>query len=129
MRKILYFVLLLVAMTSCGSGNSNSVATGIDSDSVVTDSILSIEGTWIQSVGDSIREFQLKEDNTAESKSMGNIRYISWSQSGDSVKIKVSKTLADTVVTDTLSYRILKLKADSLVLVKGENSFKYQRKR
>lgn len=121
-------MLLLVAMTSCGSGNSNSVATGIDSDSVVTDSILSIEGTWIQSVGDSIREFQLKEDNTAESKSMGNIRYISWSQSGDSVKIKVSKTLADTVVTDTLSYRILKLKADSLVLVKGENSFKYQRK-
>ena len=129
MKKLLLFILLIVALSSCGGGKSSSNTSGVDSDSVVTDSILSIEGTWIQPNGDSIKGFTLKDDNSAVAINMTNLKMHSWSQAGDSLTIEASLAIGDTVVPQVMSYKIEQLKSDTLVLHIGDNSSSFIRRR
>ena len=129
MKKILIFALFIAALGACGGGKTDGSASANDSDSVVTDSIISIEGTWIQPSGDSIKGFILKENNRAEAINMPNMNMRSWSQTDDSLTIEATLALGDSVLQQVISYKIETLKADTLVLHKGDNISTFMRKR
>lgn len=129
MKKLLIFTFFMAALGACGGGKSGSASSASDSDSVVTDSIISIEGTWIQPSGDSIKGFILKENNMAEAINMPNMKMRSWSQTDDSLTIEATLTIGDSVMPQVVSYKIEKLKADTLVLHKGDNISAFSRKR
>lgn len=129
MKKLLVFAFSVAALCSCGGGKAERQTSASDSDSVVTDSILSIEGTWIQPIGDTIKGFTLKENNTAEAINMPNLKMRSWSQTDDSLTIEATLAIGDSVLPQVISYKIERLEADTLVLHKGDNYTSFAHKR
>ena len=129
MRKILFFVLAIAALASCGGGRSTGCVECNDSDSVVTDSFATIVGAWLKPAGDTVRGFVLYADNRAVAVNMLSVEMRSWQLVGDSLLIDAAKPVGDSVVAEVVRYRVDTLTADTLRLQEGGIATCYTRKR
>lgn len=130
MKKLLYLAMMLFALVSCGNGSQKEQAAQ-QADTLPTDSIQSVVGAWIQPVPgqDTIQGYNFKADGSAESINMKTLVAQSWKQEGDSLYV-VEKSIGNgKEFIDTTAWKVVTLNKDSLVLMNGNGTQAFARKK
>lgn len=124
MKKILFSIAACALLISCGNAKKSDQCTLTDSlKQEVKNESLMVEGSWIQPIPgqDGVQGFELVAGGKASSINMNTLTYKSWTlNDADSTLSLVAESAGNgQTFTDTMTYKIVKLKNDTLVLSKG----------
>ncbi|MEG1916547.1 MAG: lipocalin family protein [Muribaculaceae bacterium] len=132
MKKLLLMAIAIVGLTACGNSNKSNTATSCaDSTATVCDSTI-VVGSWVKPIDgmEGTEGFKLNADGSAESINSATLVYKSWSQKNDSTITFICESVGNgQTFSDTATWSIKKLDADSLIINKGEIAFSYTRQK
>lgn len=133
MKKFALVCIAAMALSACcNSKKCDSTANCADSTAVDSASIVSIIGTWVQPIPGQAGEqgITLTDGGAASSVNMATLVYKNWKQNGDTTLTLISESVGNgKTLTDTMTFEIVKLDKDSLVIKKGELVETYARKK
>lgn len=124
MKKLLFFALSLSVLAACSHKKADSNA--MNNDSILSDSVVEIIGEWQevpvpgQPAATPAPGMKLNQDNSAQATNVDTTLattsiYQAWNQQGDTLTL-ISANAVNPAMKDTVSWQIVSLTGDSLVL-------------
>lgn len=127
--RFLFLIVGILVLSSCKNDRKSTSDKEVNSE---TENLLVEEkfliGSW-EDTSPSALHFTIFENGTARSDNMKTLLYKNWSVNQNKITFTVESIGSGTSFTDTVTYGILKLTNDELLLINGTSLFEFTKEK